>query len=332
MDRQGQATRRLAVALPLVLLLALAPRAAVALTLTIGTAGVMGIYHPLGGAVCRILNVTRKVHGLRCQPESSEGSVANLRGVSAGTLAMGIAQADIQYDARAGSGPFAGEPQPRLRVLFSVYLEALTLVARESAAIRSVADLKGKRVAIGTSGSGTRATMDRVLAAAGVRRDALKAALEPSIVAMPPLLCDNRMDAFAFVVGHPNAVVQDAATGCHVRIVPVAGPHIDALVASHPYYVVTAVPGGIYPGNPNAQPTIGTMASVVVSADMTDEVAYAITRAVFENFDDFRKLNPALATLTREAALTGSPLPFHPGAERYFREVGLPLAKSVHDK
>lgn len=300
-----------------------AREAEAAQTVTIGTAGVMGVYYPLGGALCRMVNVTRKVHKLRCSVEPSEGSVSNIRGVLAGDLDMGIAQSDTQFYAREGQGPFGGKPQPKLRALFNVYPETLTLIAREDAGIRSVSDLKGKRVSLGTAGSGTRATMELLLQAAGVRKEDLKAALDTKIVEMPTWLCESKMDAFAFVAGHPNPILQDAAGGCRTRIVPVTGPAVDGLLAAHPYYMRASVPGGVYKGTDSPQPTLGTTATIVVSADMPDAVAYAITKAVFDNFDDFRKLHPSLATLTKEQALKGQPVPFHPGAEKYLREAGL---------
>lgn len=312
-----------AIGLGVTLAYAPADEAVAASTVSIGTADVMGIYYPLGNALCRMVNVTRKVHKLRCSVDTSEGSVANIKGVLDGRFDMGIAQGDTQFYAYHGSGPFKGKPQPKLRALFSVYLETLTLVAREASGIRSIQDLKGKRVGMGTAGSGTRATMDLVLEAAGLRPEDLKAALDTQIGELASTLCENRMDAFGFVAGHPNAVFQDATAGCRTRVVPVEGPGIDALLASRPYYLKTFVPGGIYRGTSVAQPTIGTMASIVVSADMPEDVAYAITRAVFENFDDFRKLTPALASLTKQQALEGNVVPLHPGAERYFREAGL---------
>lgn len=292
-------------------------------TVTVGTAGVMGVYYPLGGALCRMVNVTRKVHKLRCSVEPSEGSVSNIKGVLAGDLDMGIAQSDTQFYAQQGQGAFAGKPQSKLRVLFNVYPESLTLMAREDSGIRRVEDLKGKRVSLGTAGSGTRVTADLVLNAVGVRREDLKAALEMKIVEMAPALCDGKMDAFVFVAGHPNPVLQDAASGCRTRVVPITGPQVDALLAARPYYTRVAIPASTYKGMDSAQSTLGTVASIVVSSDMPDDVAYAITRAVFESFDDFRRLHPALAGLTKEQAAKGSPIATHPGAMRYFKEVGL---------
>jgi TRAP transporter TAXI family solute receptor len=291
-------------------------------TITIGTAGVMGVYYPLGGAICRMVNVTRKVHGLRCSVEPSEGSVANIRAVMAGDVDVGIAQSDVQYYARQGEGPFKDKPQPKLRALFSVYPELLTLMARDDANIRRFEDLKGKRVSIGTSGSGTRATMELVMNAFGLKRGDLKAAAEIKFVEMPTALCDNKIDAFVFVAGHPNTIFQDAANGCKTHVVPVAGPPVEDLISGRPYYATASIPP-IYKGMNGPAQTFGTIATIVVSADMPETTAYAITKAVFDNFDDFRKLTPALGGLTKTDALKGDTVPFHPGALKYLKEVGL---------
>ncbi len=292
-------------------------------TITVGTAGVMGIYHPLGGAVCRMVNVTRKQHKLRCTAAPSEGSVANIRGVLDASIDLGIAQSDMQHAAKSGEGPFAGAPQPRLRALFSLYPELFNVMAREEANVRSLADLRGKRVSLGPAGSGTRATMLRVMGAIGLSRDDLRAARELKFVEMAPALCENKIDAFVFVAGHPNAVFHEASDACAARFVPVTGAPIDALIAERPYYARGEIPGKVYRGNEGPLPTFGTMATLVASADLPEDVAYAVTRAVFDNWDDFRKLHPALAGLTKAQAIVGASVPFHPGAVRYFKEVGL---------
>ena len=292
-------------------------------TVTIGTAGVMGVYYPLGGAICRMVNVTRKVHGLRCSVEPSEGSVANIRAVMSGEVDVGIAQSDVQYYARQGEGPFKDKPQPKLRALFTVYPELFTLMARQDAGIKKFEDIKGKRISIGSPGSGTRATMDLVMEAYGIKRSDLKSAMELKFIELAPALCDNKIDAFVFVAGHPNAVLQDAATSCATSIVPVGGAPIDALVSSQPFYAKADIPAKMYRGTDAAQPSFGMVATVVVSADLTNDTAYAITKAVFENFEDFKKLHPAVANSTKEGALRGDTVPFHPGALKYFKEAGL---------
>jgi uncharacterized protein len=288
---------------------------------TIGTAGVQGVYYPLGGAVCRMINVTRKSHGLRCTVAPSEGSVANIRAVLAGTYEMGLAQSDMQYRARAGEPPFAA-PTSRLRALFSIYPELFTVMARPDAHVRTIADLKDKRVSLGTRGSGTRATAELVLAAFGLAPADLRQVADLRFVELAPALCEGKVDAFVFVAGHPNPVFQDAAGACGAALVPVEGAAVDAMLAARPYYAKASIPAGLYRGSA-AVPTFGTVASLVVSEDMPEATAYAITKAVFDHFDDFRRMNPALANATRAGAATGSAVPLHPGAVRYFKEVGL---------
>jgi len=292
-------------------------------TVTIGTAGLMGVYYPLGGAVCRIVNATRREHKLRCSVEPTEGSVSNIKGVLAGEFDLGFAQSDSQYHALKGEGPFKDKPQPKLRALFTVYPELFTLMAREDAGIRKFEDIKGKRISIGSPGSGTRATMDLVMKAYGIKRSDLKNAAELKFIELAPALCDNKIDAFVFVAGHPNAVLQDAATSCATSIAAVAGAPVDALVSSQPFYAKADIPAKMYKGTDAAQPSFGMVATVVVSADMPDDTAYAITRAVFENFEDFKKLHPAVAHITKEVAVRGDTAPFHPGAVKYFKEAGL---------
>ena len=161
-------------------------------TVTIGTAGIMGVYFPLGGALCRIVNATRKEHQLRCSVEPTEGSVSNIKGVLAGDFELGFAQSDSQYYAMKGEGPFKDKPQPKVRTLFSVYPEVFTLMTRRDANIKTFEDIKGKRISIGSPGSGTRATMDLVMNAYGIKRSDLKSAAELKFIELAPALCDSR--------------------------------------------------------------------------------------------------------------------------------------------
>jgi uncharacterized protein len=289
----------------------------------IGTAGVMGNYHGLGRAMCRIVNATRKDHRIRCRVEPTEGSVANIEAVLAGDLDAGFAQSDAQHHARAGEAAFAGRPQPKLSALFSVYRETFTLVARRDANVRTFADLRGKRVAIGTRGSGTRATMDLLMNAHGMTTADFASAVELRFIDLVIALCDNRIDAFVFVGGHPNAVISDAAASCPTRVAAIAGPAVDALVSVAPYYAKSEIPAGMYAGTDAAQPSFGVAATLVVSADMPEAKAYSVTKAVFEHFDDLRRLFPPVASITKADAARGGVLPLHPGARRYFKEVGL---------
>ena len=300
-----------------------APGHAAQTVVTLGTGGVVGVYYPLGRTLCRFVTAGRRQHSVRCTAAATTGSVFNIDAVLAGDMELGIAQSDIQYYAMKGMGPYAGKPKPKLRALFSVYPELFTVVARRDAGIHGFADLKGKRVNIGDAGSGTRATMELVMQAFGIARSDFKLATEFKFIEMAPALCDNKIDAFVLVAGHPNPIFAEAATECDITIVPVAGPQIDHLIATHPFYAKANVPGGVYAGVEEARPTFGPLATIVVSADMTDATAYVITKAVFDNFDDFKRLHPTLSGLTREGALVGNTVPIHPGALRYFKEQGL---------
>jgi uncharacterized protein len=290
--------------------------------ITVGTGGIVGVYYPLGGAICRFVNAGRKDHGYRCTVESTGGSVFNINAVLSGDMDIGFAQSDTQFYALNGQGPFK-EKQPKLRALFSVYPELFTLVTRQDANIKSFADLKGKRVNIGDPGSGTRATTELVMAATGIRKEDLRLATELKFVEMAPALCDNKIEAFTFVAGHPNAIFQEAAASCASSIATVAGPGIDKLVKDNPFYAKASVPGKMYKGTDNAQPTFGVLATVVASTDLPEQTAYIVTKALFDNFDDFKKLHPAVANITKEQMLEGNTVPFHPGALKYFREKGL---------
>ena len=137
--------------------------------ITVGTGGIVGVYYPLGGAICRFVNANRKDHGLRCTVESTGGSVFNINAVMSGDMDIGFAQSDTQYYAMTGAGAFKDKPQPKLRALFSVYPELVTLVTRQDANIKTFADIKGKRVNIGDPGSGTRSTTELVMTAMGIR-------------------------------------------------------------------------------------------------------------------------------------------------------------------
>ncbi len=300
-----------------------APAIAAPSSLTVATAGAMGGYRSLGGAICRMVNATRKSHRLRCSVVLTEGSVANIRDVLSGAVDMGIAQGDTLHYARVGEGPFRAAPHGNLRRLFSLYPEVFTLVVRKDAGIRRFEDLRGKRVAIGTEGSGTRASMDLAMEAFGVERAELKGAVELGFVDLAAALCENRIDAFALIDAHPNSIVEDAASGCPAEIVSVTGQQIDALLAARPYFAKAQIPGGMYRGTDSARASFGTAATVVVAADMPVDTAYAITKAVFDHFDDFRKFHPALAPLTMDAAVNGGDAPLHPGAVKYFKEIGL---------
>ncbi|WED24482.1 TAXI family TRAP transporter solute-binding subunit [Vibrio sp. JC009] len=292
---------------------------------TIGTGGVTGVYYPTGGAICRLVNKSKKEHGIRCSVESTGGSIYNINTIRAGELDLGIAQSDWQYHAYNGTSKFeeAGAFKD-LRAVFSVHPEPFTIVARADAGIKTFEDLKGKRVNIGNPGSGQRGTMEVLMDAYGWTRDDFKLVSELKASEQSKALCDNKIDAMVYTVGHPSGAIKEATTSCDSVMVSVNGPIVDKLIADNSYYRTATVPGGMYKGNPDDTATFGVGATFVSSTNVPENTVYNIVKAVFENFDTFRKLHPAFSNLKKEQmANDGLSAPLHPGALKYYKEAGL---------
>ncbi|MEZ5684674.1 MAG: TAXI family TRAP transporter solute-binding subunit [Paracoccaceae bacterium] len=292
---------------------------------SIGTGGVTGVYYPTGGAICRMMAKTRAETGIRCAVESTGGSVYNVNAVRGGELTFGVAQSDVQFKAFAGEGSFAEQgANPDLRSVFSIHPEPFTVVARADAGVTNFEDLKGKRVNVGNPGSGQRDTMEVLMAAMGWTMADFALTSELQAAEQSQALCDNNIDAMVYTVGHPSGSIQEATTACDATLVNVTGDAVAKLVAEHPYYRVATIPGGMYRGNDADVTTFGVGATLVTSAAVSDDVVYALVKAVFSDIDTFRGLHPAFANLDpAQMVADGLSAPLHPGAEKYYREVGL---------
>ncbi|WP_412072764.1 TAXI family TRAP transporter solute-binding subunit [Solemya velum gill symbiont] len=292
---------------------------------SIGTGGVTGVYYPTGGAICRLVNKTRKEHGYRCSSESTGGSVYNINTIRAGELEFGVAQSDWQFHSYNGTSKFkdAG-PFKELRAMFSVHPEPFTVVVRTDSGINNFEEIKGKRVNIGNPGSGQRATMEVVMDAFGMKNSDFALASELKGSEMAAALCDNKIDVMIYTVGHPAAAIKEATTSCDVKLVNVTGAAIDKLVADNPFYRVATIPGGMYAGTDKDVTTFGVGATVVTSANVPDDAAYAVAKETMLNIEQFRKLHPAFANLDPKTMVTdGLSAPLHPGAEKAYKELGL---------
>ncbi|OQX30056.1 MAG: C4-dicarboxylate ABC transporter substrate-binding protein [Spirochaeta sp. LUC14_002_19_P3] len=296
---------------------------------TIGTGGVTGVYYPTGGAISKMVNAKSAEYNLRVTVESTGGSVYNVNAIMSGDLEFGIVQSDRQFQAYNGSADsdWEGKPQEKLRAVFSIHPESVTLLASDESGIKSINDLRGKVVNIGNPGSGQRGNAMDILEAAGIDPMAdLKAeGLQASESA--GMLQDGRIDAYFYTVGHPSGSFIEATSGSKkVRFVPIEGPAVDALVKANPYYAKSIIPvKANYPNAVNGAdvPSFGVKATLCTSADVSDAIVYAIVKEVFDNLEDFKALHPAYAILKAEDMLTGLSAPLHPGAEKYFMEAGL---------
>jgi len=292
---------------------------------TIGTGGITGVYYPTGGAIAKMVNKKKKEYGIRATVESTGGSVFNINAVMNGDLEFGIAQSDRQFQAVQGMAEWKDKgPQENLRAVFSIHPESVTLVAAVDAGIKDIKDLKGKKVNIGNPGSGQRQNSIDALGAVGINyeKDLKAESIKASEAAS--LLQDGRIDAFFYTVGHPSGSIKEATSGARkVRLASITG--VDALLAKYPYYAKATIAISNYPGAQNDKDvdTFGVKATLVTSVKVSDDVVYAITKEVFDNFEDFKKLHPAYATLTKEQMLEGLSAPIHPGAMKYYKEAGL---------
>ena len=296
-------------------------------SLRIGTGGSQGTYQVAGRALARIVNANLALTGFQLKSEISSGSVSNINAIAAGDIQFGIAQADHQYQAVKGTGDWRDKgPQEDLRAVFSIYTESVTLLAGADSDIRSINDLKGKLVDIGSSGSGTRRNAVDVLRAAGIdwRNDIQ--AREESLDGRLAKFMGGELDAFFYTVGHPNLETKFATFSVRgVRIIPLT--NIDGLIAENPYYLRVLIPTELYPmarNNVDIE-TIGVNATLLTSVTVPEAVVYAFTRAVFENLEALIDLNTEFDALLDDKFLEGLTAPIHPGALKYFREIGLQI-------
>ncbi len=290
--------------------------------ITIGTGGVTGVYYAVGGSICRLVNKDRAKTNLRCSVESTGGSGYNVNTIKAGELDFGMAQSDVHFNGYKGTGAFK-EASPEMRSVFSVHPEPFTVLARKEANVNSFADFRGKRLNIGNPGSGTRQAMDELLTALNMKTSDFSLASELKADEHGAALCDNKIDGFFYGVGHPSANIQDPTTACGAKLVPITGLAIDALVKKNPYYAYATIPGGMYAGNPQPTKTYGVLATMVTSSKVPADTVYIVTKAVFENFDEFKKLHPAFANLDAKNMIAdGLSAPLHEGAARYYKEKG----------
>jgi TRAP transporter TAXI family solute receptor len=304
---------------------ALAPAVAGEKFITIGTASEGGVYYPAGGAICRLVRRGIKEHGIRCFANATSGSVYNLKALRDGELDIAIAQTDWLYHAYKGTRDFkdAG-PDKALRSIFSLHTEAFTVLARADSGIKTIHDLKHKRIGIAADGSGMLATAEEFIKAEGWTRDSFAAMPEFKPVELGKALCEGTVDAILVTTGHPNGNTQDTTSKCATHLIPVEGEEIEKMIHDNPYYVHITLPGHMYPGSPAPVSTFGVKATLVTTRHVDDDIIYEVVKAVFSNLDNFKTLHPVFSSLDKEKMVQeGLIVPLHPGALRYYREVGL---------
>ena len=296
---------------------------------SIGGGSHSGVYFPTGLAIAEMINAKRQDYGIRATVEATPGSTFNLNAIMAGYMDFGMTQADKQYHAVKGMIEWAEiGPQEKLRTVFSLYPETVTLVAAKDAGINTVEDLKGKRVSLGNPGSSQHRVIVNILEAFGIDPETDIQAETVYASEAPDLLEDDIIDAYFFTVGHPSDTVQRGLSRTRkAHLVPISGPAVDKLISEQVYYTRYRIPlQSLYPdlqGPVEDVDTLAVLATFSTSSEVPEQIVYLVTKEVFENLDYFRQQHPALFLLTKENMLEGLHAPLHPGAMRYYQEVGL---------
>jgi uncharacterized protein len=302
----------------------------------IGAAATSGTFFEVGGVIASAISKpvgsppcehggNCGVPGLVAVTQATQGSVENLRMIATGQIESGIAQSDIAGWAHTGTGIFAAdEPMKRLRAIASLFPESVQLVVQADSAIRTLADLKGKHVSLGQMGSGTLADARIVLAAAGlIEKDMTVENLRPGVAAAK--VKDGTLDGFFLIGGVPVPAIRELAATTPIRLIPIDDDVLAGMKKNSSSYRRSVIPAGSYPGTNTETPSIGFNALWIVSADASDDLIYAITKALWneatQRLLDAR--NQIGKQVRLENALEGLTVPLHPGAQRFYREAGL---------
>ena len=290
-----------------------------ATTMTMGTGGTQGTYYGYGGILG---NQIKTESGITVNVVSTDGSKANILGIDVGNYQLGTVQSDVMAYAYAGTRSFETEGAlDSFRVIGGLYAEAVQLVTMDPA-IKSVADLAGKKVSIGAAGSGVYFNAIDILGAAGLTEADIIPQYQ-SFGDSADALKDGKIDAAFIVAGAPTPAIQELCTTTDAYLVPVDGAVAEKLMAESPYYTTYNIPAGTYEGQENDVTTVTVKATLIVSTSASEDDVYAVTKAIFDNAEAITAAHAKGAELSLENATEGMTAPFHKGAARYFQEKGV---------
>lgn len=290
---------------------------------SIAAGWVTGAYFPMAGAISRIAWKHLKDEGIKVTAESSGASVANAKLIGAGDTDFAILQNDIAYYAHSGKKGMFDKPIKQLLGVCTLFPEHVQIIARKDSNIKSIADLKGKKVAIGPVGSGTTENATQILEAWGLSVDDLAKSEQLTASQSADYLKDGRLDAAFFTVALGAAVIMDTALMVPIDIVPVEGPNVDKLIKKYPFYAKQMVPGKTYKRNDTDIATVSVMAMLAASSEIEEDIVYAIINAIYSDLPQLKKAHAKFQDIEMEKGLIGMGIPLHPGAKKYFKEKGM---------
>ncbi len=294
--------------------------------LSIATGGTGGVYYPIGGGLAEIIN--NNVEGFSATAEVTGASVENMGLISTGDADFAIALADTVYQAYTGTGKFEGQQIETIRAIGSLYANMVQIVAMADSGITSIDDLKGKRVSVGAPGSGTEVNAQTILAANGINFEDFDAQ-RLNFNETADALKNGDIDAGFWSVGAPTSSILNLATTDAITVIALTSDQIGKAREMEAVMAPLSLPGGIYAGMDDAVTTIGIPNVLVVSAEMDDDTVYAVTKAMFENIADLQAVHPAANETTVEFTMAATPVPLHPGALRYYEEIGAAIPDNL---
>jgi len=295
---------------------------AAASKMTMGTGGTSGTYYAFGGVLGQYI---KNNAGIDVTVVSTDGSKANIESIDAGDYQLGTVQSDVMAYAWAGTRSFEATGAIKsFRVVAGLYAEAVQLITMDPE-IKSVADLAGKAVSIGAPGSGVYFNAMDVLAAAGLTEADINPQYQ-SFADSTDALKDGKIDAAFIVAGAPTAAITELCTTNDAYLVPIDGAIADTLMAASPFYTLYTIPAGTYAGQTEDVTTVTVKATLIVSADASEDDVYNLTKAIFDNTAAIAAENGKGAELSIENATSGMTAPFHAGAAKYFAEQGVTVA------
>lgn len=290
----------------------------------IGTGGSEGMYFPTGKAICKFINKEKDKHGINCKAKTTKGSVDNLNAFEIGELQFGIAKSDCVYWAFRGLKYWEGTPLKKLRTIFSVHSQSVHILADSS--LNTIQDLHGKIINLGNPGSGNKFDALATLNAFRINIKDIQALNLKRDEALN-LYQKGYLDAFFTTIGDPNGITRDAIKSRQTNIIPIYGPEVDKLISDNPFYDKVVIPIHWYSKVKNKEnvPTLGYKTIFFTSDDVSEEVVYNITKSIFNDIESFKKKHHAFKELNKKnmVNILDRLAPIHPGALKYYREVGL---------
>jgi TRAP transporter TAXI family solute receptor len=320
MENLGVNTKKTLVAVLAVVLLA-AGGAEAKTFLSIATGGVAGVYYPLGGGLAQVLS--NHLSDVEVTAEAGNASAANINLLAGHEVTMALVQNDVAFRAVKGEKPFKA-PVTNLQMIASLYPEHVQCITTKAAGIKTVGDLKGKRVSVGAPGSGVADSLSAILPTAGIKYSDMDTDFL-DFANTAERIQDGQLDAGFVLAGYPTAAVMALAAQRDIDLVPFSDELLNALVKKYPYFTKDVVPAGTYRGVDHDTPTPAVIAVLVCDAELPEDLVYNITKVIFENLDELRPVHDKAKLVALDKALEGASITVHAGAAKYYAEKGLAI-------